>query len=313
MKLLNVCFVGYGSIAKRHIKNLYTLCHLKKIDLKIDVLRHKESKDYNEKYEYVNSVKYRKLLSNEKYDILFVTNPTSEHYKILKLYKDNAKMFFIEKPLVNYVDVNKIKKISIAPNRIYVACPLRYKQVIQYIRNNIDLNNVICVRTICSSYLPNWRFGVDYKKTYSANKKLGGGVRLDLIHEWDYLKYLFGKPNNIIYQYGKYSKLKIDTEDVASYIARYNNKIIELHIDYFGQVYQRKVQLYFDDDVVEVDLYKNTIKFLLSNNNIIFDNDYDNCYVNEMNHFLDIFYKKVKNDNNMTNSIDTIELTRGKV
>ena len=65
----------------------------------------------------------------------------------------------------------------------YVACPLRYNAVIQYIKDNIDLQDVISVRSISSSYLPDWRPGVDYRKTYSAKKELGGGVSIDLIHE----------------------------------------------------------------------------------------------------------------------------------
>lgn len=314
MKSLRVCFVGYGSIAKRHIKNLYMLCKSKNISLEIDVLRHNEFRNckYIE-YPNVDNVKYKKLKVEDKYDILFITNPTSEHYKTLNKYKNNAKMFFVEKPLVNYSDLSRIKKISIKNDKVYVACPLRYKKVIQFIKNNINKNDVICTRVICSSYLPNWRPNTDYKKTYSAIKKLGGGVRLDLIHEWDYIKYLFGKPNNIIYKYGKCSNLKIDTEDYASYIAEYKNKFIELHIDYFGKSYQRKIELYLNDDVLVIDLYKNTIKSLINGSIVNYNESRDEIQINELSHFLDIFYKNIRNDSNLNSAINTIELTRGKV
>ena len=56
---------------------------------------------------------------------------------------------------------------------------------------------VYSARVLCSSYLPGWRPGVDYRTVYSAHKDMGGGVTIDLIHEWDYLVELFGKPEKM--------------------------------------------------------------------------------------------------------------------
>ncbi len=51
--------------------------------------------------------------------------------------------------------------------------------------------SVYSARVLCSSYLPGWRPGVDYRTVYSAHKDMGGGVTIDLIHEWDYLWWSF--------------------------------------------------------------------------------------------------------------------------
>ena len=314
MKSLKVCFIGYGSIAKRHISNLSKLCKDKKIGLSIDVLRHSKVSNISvdEKLRFINSVKYGHLNKDDFYDIIFITNPTSEHYKTLKKYNNNAKMFFLEKPACSYADLNKMTKLNIEPDKVYVACPIRYKRIIQYLKSKVNLKEAISVRAICSSYLPDWRKGTDYTKTYSANKELGGGVRLDLIHEWDYLQYLFGKPNKIICLSNKYSKLKINTEDIAAYIAEYNDRLIELHIDYIGRVYQRKFEIYFNNDVACVDLFNNSITCLHTNNKIKFKEDRDDYQIAELKHFIDIYNKKIKNDNNLIKSLDTINLTRGK-
>ena len=47
---------------------------------------------------------------------------------------------------------------------------------------------------MCHSYLPQWR-KKNYKKSYSSNAKLGGGVSLDLSHEIDYIQWIFGNIN----------------------------------------------------------------------------------------------------------------------
>ena len=44
MNCLNVCFVGVGSIGKRHIRNLHIVCEKRGIELHIDALRRPGSK-----------------------------------------------------------------------------------------------------------------------------------------------------------------------------------------------------------------------------------------------------------------------------
>ena len=312
MKSLKVCFIGYGSIAKRHILNLYKLCKDKKIGLSIDVLRH--SNVINEKvdknYNLINLVRYGHLNKDDLYDIVFITNPTSEHYKTLKKYKNNAKMFFLEKPACSYEDLNKMSKLNIDPNKVYVACPLRYKKVIQYLKTKVNLEDVISVRAICSSYLPDWRKGTDYTKTYSANKKLGGGVRLDLIHEIDYLRYVFGDPLKIISKYGKYSKLNINTEDLATYVLEYKNKIVELHLDYFGRIPKRELEIFTNKDNIKVDLINNLILFMKENRRIKFREKRDDYQKDELIKFLKIFNRNTENNNNLFKALSTIFFTK---
>ena len=45
---------------------------------------------------------------------------------------------------------------------------------------------------LCGSYLPSWRKNIIYNKSYSSDKKKGGGVLLDLSHEIDYITWILG-------------------------------------------------------------------------------------------------------------------------
>lgn len=82
---------------------------------------------------------------------------------------------------------------------------------------------------------------------YSAHKALGGGVTIDLIHEWDYLVDLFGVPETICNIHGKYSDLEIDSDDLSIYIAQYPTLLAEVHLDYFGRTYRRSIELFCKD------------------------------------------------------------------
>ena len=51
---------------------------------------------------------------------------------------------------------------------------------------------------VCNSFLPNWRSNRDYRKSSSLKKVEGGGVLLELSHEIDYIRNLFGVPKHVL-------------------------------------------------------------------------------------------------------------------
>ncbi|MFQ9650164.1 MAG: Gfo/Idh/MocA family oxidoreductase [Enterocloster sp.] len=192
---MKVCFVGLGSIASRHIKNLHSLYGNSVI---IDVVRSGLGNEISEdNMQYINQVFYGYSNVQTHYDAIFITNPTQMHYETLRDTHNLAKNFFIEKPVFLTGDED-LDKLRLKKDGIYyVACPLRYTNVINYLKKNIDFSSIFSIRCISSSYLPEWRAGTDYRQTYSAKKGLGGGVSIDLIHEWDYINYLIGFPKYV--------------------------------------------------------------------------------------------------------------------
>lgn len=314
MKILKVCFVGVGSIAERHIANLYSICKERKCDLQLDIFRSGKGKKITEKTQkYVNHIYTDIEKVQSDYDVIFITNPTDYHIRTLKLFHEKGKSFFIEKPLTSIQRLDELTDFEFRKSTIYyIACPLRYMKVIQYVDKNIDKNQVYSVRCISSSYLPEWRQGVDYRDTYSAKEKMGGGVSIDLVHEWDYIQYLFGMPDKVQKIFAKKSDLEIETEDIAVYIAEYKNKIVELHLDYFGRSTIRKMELFMKDDTVECDLVNGKIKFLKSQKEICLEEDRDGYQKRELECFLDMIAKKHDNINSQTQAFATLKLTQGE-
>ena len=312
MKKLKVCFVGIGSIAKRHIKNLSDLCNKKGTSLHLDILRHSEKILEDDIKDYVNECYFDSNELPYDYDVIFITNPTSKHLDTIKEMQDKGRHFFIEKPVVSVDMLDRVGEITIKEDSIYyVACPLRYSNVIEYIKNNINVDDVISIRCMSSSYLPDWRPGTDYRNTYSARRELGGGVAIDLIHEWDYIKYIFGAPQNVLSLKGKKSNLEITSEDIAIYIAEYENMFVELHLDYFGRKTMRQIMIFTHDDTIIGDLIDNSVTYLVSGKKIDFNEVRNDFYVKEMQHFLDMIEGKIVSDNNIIDAVNTMQIGKG--
>ena len=309
MDQLKVCFVGIGSIARRHIRNLRSICEDRGIDLTIDAFRRSA-----DKVEGVNQVYTSVAELPTDYDAVFITNPTDQHLETLRTFHDHGKHFFIEKPVVSREQIIEGNQFSLRPESVYyVAAPLRYNAVIQWIKNNVNPSDVISVRSISSSYLPDWRPGQDYRQTYSAHKDMGGGVSIDLIHEWDYLTYLFGWPERVSSMTGRKSDLEIDSDDYAIYIAEYENMIAELHLDYFGRKTIREIELFTKEDTIIGDIANNKVIYLRSNKVVDFHEERDDYQKRELLHFIDMITSKTDVDNGYEHGLKVLELTQGRL
>lgn len=294
MKKWKVLFIGIGSIAKRHIKNLAILMKQRNENLEIDVFRSKSrSKTYlpEEIRALVGTSYYDLNATPNDYDVIFITNPTQYHLETIREFNDKGRHFFIEKPLCTLLQLNSGFYKGARGRVYYVAAPLRYTAIIEYIKTNVDVDNVLSVRCISSSYLPDWRKGSDYRMSYSAKKELGGGVSIDLVHEWDYITYLFGFPEHVKSFIRKESDLEIDSDDIAIYIAEYSNMLVEVHVDYIGRVPIREMQIFCKTETITCDFLKSIIRFENNGEQVVFGEKRDDYQVKELQYFFESITK----------------------
>ena len=313
MKHYSIAFVGLGSIAKRHIKNLVSFLNERGDKWTIDLYRSTARPLPEDISPFVNSVyQYSEIVpSTRKYNVVFITNPSSLHYEALERFCNNTDAFFIEKPIFESALIDKSIFDRLGGVICYVACPLRYNSVIRYIRENVNLHNVMAARAISSSFLPEWRAGIDYRDTYSAHKDLGGGVGLDLIHEWDYLTWLFGFPIAGYSIRTRVSDLDIDCDDLAIYIAQAGNTAIEIHLDYFGRKNIRSLELFTKEDTIRCDILNGTVSYLREGRVIDMKEDRDSFQMREMRHFFDIIDNKTTNDSTPEQALRVLQLAQG--
>lgn len=243
---MNVLFVGLGSIGTRHLQNLSKICEEKKLPLQVTALRHSTRPLPKETAALVHT-ETTALAAGAHFDAAFITNPTHLHGTVLAQLASRADTFYIEKPIFENGNYNLAALGLTGRQKAYVAAPMRWCGVYLALKEKLQTLPVYSVRAICSSYLPSWRPNADYRTVYSAHREMGGGVTLDLIHEWDYLVDLFGSPAKVFNLKGKYSALEIDSDDLSVYIAEYPRFLCELHLDYFGRTYRREAEFFTEE------------------------------------------------------------------
>lgn len=306
-----VLFCGLGSMGARHLRNLTALLHDGGEVYEMHALRSSP----RSLPEGTESLLKRQCYSWDEveadYDIIFITNPTSEHYSTLKMALNHTRRIFLEKPVFQDIDI-PLEGLGLTDGHIcYVAAPLRYTRAISFLKEYLSGKKVLGVRAICSSYLPDWRPGTDWRKCYSANASMGGGVDLDLIHEWDYLVYLFGFPQECHALRGRYSDITVDSYDSAVYIASYPQMNMSLHLDYFGRAARRQMEIYMEEDVLLVDFIRGCIDWLKSGESMEVQTPRDEMQTEELRYFLGLKNEKA-NANTICHAMDVLRLAKGR-
>lgn len=307
---MKICIIGLGSIGRKHLENVVTVLKERSMKYEIDALRSSHTALQEKEHNSISQQYYSINEMPNDYDIIFITNPTSLHYDTIRKTINKTKHMFIEKPVFEST-LYRIADLPLKKDGIYyVACPLRHKSILKYVKQSIICKEkIVSARIISTSYLPSWRKETDYRIVYSAKKDLGGGVTKDLIHEWDYAVYLFGPPDRVMNLKGHISNLEIDSDDISIYIAEYPNMFLEMHLDYIGHKTERIIQIFTNEKRIDVDLLSDTI-FEYQNNEQINKKTFltEDFYRNEMEYFIDCVEKKQSNINTIQNAYTTLKI-----
>lgn len=306
-----IAFCGLGSIGTRHLRNIRQVLDTRGDSYSIDWISSGKKKTTDEFAFVINNTFMYEDDINGDYDIVFITNPTYKHYETIERFQWKSKSLFIEKPLFD--TYKKPLKVLNPQCVFYIACPVRYKKVIQYLKEKLNPDEVLSAIAVCSSYLPEWRIGTDYRKGYSAIKNMGGGVSLDLIHEIDYLSYLFGTPKKIYNIRDHVSSLELDSDDVSVYIAKLDKAIVQVYLDYYGRKDLRTLTLFCKNETLFVDLLTNTVNYLKEGKRIAFQEVRDDFQKSELQYFIDVIEGIKPNNNDLNRAYRTLKNTFGRL
>ena len=280
MQNRSILIIGYGSIGHKHTQAALNLSLIPVVLTKYP--------DKAKGVRFITDIK-------EAFDIKFaiVATPTSRHLEDVEsiIKYTNCKNILLEKPVES--SLKKSEQIfSLAKKNnlnIKVAYCLRFLNVIKKIKEILikEYENIRLVNVNAGMYLPDWRPNTDYRKSYSGNRRQGGGVQYDLSHELDYVFMLFGYPEEVLFNNtSKISDLEITSDDYYHIILKYSQFIIDIQLDYFRKN-RRSLEVFGENrDIIICDFIKRELFYneIRQNDNSLFN--FNEMYKNQLKEFI---------------------------
>ena len=236
MEAEKILVIGLGSIGTRHFKNLKALGFQDIVLVSSKLSKPKEWEGHEV------FLKLEQALQAHLYTHAFVCSPTASHVSQLEeLVQAGVSKIYLEKPIShNLDDLEQFKHASTQGIQILVGYDLHFDPGLTKVRELLKerlIGKVYAANAFVGQYLPDWRPYEDHRKGMSASAELGGGVMLDLIHEFDYLIWLLGSVQSVSAIYQKNAELEIGTEDVADVLIRFESGATgTIHLDYHQRV-----------------------------------------------------------------------------
>ncbi len=283
--------VGCGSIGRRHIQNLI---NSEKIDQIIIVTQYADCED---SFESTGKTVFVNSLDGVHADFAVVANDTNKHIATALNLAEKGIHVLVEKPLSHNLDnIARLKTAVSKKTKVLVGYNMRFLGIMQHIKEQLlqgVLGELYFAKIEVGQYLPHWRSGQDYRKSYSVHAPRGGGVALDLSHELDYMRYLFSEPVRWKTMKTKTGPLEMDAESMfeGTYLF-HNNFICNTHMDCLQKVAKRSLRIEgargslmcdFMGKVLTVSTDKGVT--ILNDKNLF---NMEQTYWDELNHFIDV-------------------------
>jgi predicted dehydrogenase len=245
--------VGTGSMGARYLRVLSTLTESRPLAVPAsEVLRNQEITEFASFEQY-------SALVRPKVDLCVIATDTARHLEDATYFCDSTALLLIEKPLTYSAQALKDFRWPCSKDEVAVSTPLRFMNGFGAVKMELEeIGEVTGVTVECRSWLPAWRPGTDYRRSYSADP-IQGGVLLDLIHEIDYCLQLFGAPDKLSAELTYESPLGISSESTAHLGWGYGNFDIRMVLDYVSRPPSRFIMIYGTDKSVKWDLLEASV------------------------------------------------------
>ncbi len=288
-----IAIFGFGNHVKKNI--IPAIARSDKLEISFIIRRNIDDSFLNE-YKSIKFISLKesfKKINHKNTNLIYISNPTSEHYKCAKDAILNKFDVLCEKPLTdsfkktkNLIDLAKSNSVFIKEVCIYKS----HKQY-EYLKNSIIpfLDEINFVESaFCIPALP--------ENDFRYQKSLGGGATLDLgYYPISIILSLFGNPNSIESEVNYDKNLDIDIGGSAKLnFERFSASTIWQ----IGGSYKNFIKIYCDKKTYKFDrIFSKPHDFVSSY--IISEKDNNKeIVIGADDHFVNIFESDIKKTNN---------------
>jgi len=316
-KVKKALIIGSGSIGQRHIRNL------KKAGIN-SIVALRSNKGYHKKLpedlKIVEVGSWDDAIASEP-DIAIIANPTSMHIDAALKISPYVKGMFIEKPLSHSMDgvlelIESVKKNNIVS---FIGHNLIFHPIIKAIKrfsDEHDVGSIVNVQCQVGQWLPDWHPYEDYTKAYYANKELGGGVTLTLIHEIHLALELAGLATQVYGIISDSESLKLDVDVQSDLMIKHKSGAVsQIHLDYLQRPAHRSGLITFEKGWLTYDFNSNQILGQTQDNDspivIWSDADYDSnlMYFDQIQKFIEYVEEgRVKHGFDADSSLESLKV-----
>lgn len=310
--------IGFGSIGRRHFRNLLSLGER-------DILFYRTQKSTlpeDELSGYTIETDLETALAHQP-DVVIVANPTAFHLEVAIQAARQGCHILLEKPISHSREriqefVETVDKMG---SKVLVGFQFRYHPNLKKIKNLLDqdfIGRPLSFSSHWGEYLPDWHPWEDYRQSYSARKDLGGGVVLTLCHGFDYLRWLFGEGEVRWSLLGYYSDLDIDAEDTAEIALEFGDRIIgSMHLNFTQIPAKHTLEIVGTEGSIQWDYFRNSVHVYKNSGSgelesLVFSTpenfDRNDLFLDEIKHFLDMIINQAEPICSLEDGIAALEL-----
>lgn len=242
-----VLVLGCGSIGRRHLRNLRFL-RQEPVGYDPDASRRR----WVEKELGCETLGDLRGAWERPWKAAWICSPPHLHAPLALEALRRKIPCFIEKPVAHRLaDARAISNLARSRRTpVAVGYMLRQHPALKAVKAEIEsgrLGRLLFLRAEGGQYLPDWRPWQDYRKSYTANRAMGGGILLDGSHEIDLARWLAGEVKSVYCSAGRLSGLAVDVEDTAALVLRFaSGAMAEIHMDMVQRSGRRNLQVVFE-------------------------------------------------------------------
>ena len=258
MSTHRVLVSGFGSIGRRHLKNLHALG--------VTELAFSDPQPDSEGIAQLQRetgaeafTGFEEALKAFQPDIVFICSPTKFHIPQALAAARAGAHLFIEKPLSHTrEDIDELKREVDKRSIItMVSCNWRFHPGPRTVKKLIDdgiIGDVLSANIHSCSFLPRWRRKVPYKESYSADPAQGG-VLLDCIHEIDLALWYFGAASLEHAYVLPATSIDLTVDGFAELLLRHESGVVSnVRLSFIQKTWRRGCEIVGSKGTIEWDL-----------------------------------------------------------